>query len=88
MLTPGQRVTMSVAFSMDALLRSSLKDRAQIYATLVQNGIQTRNECRQLEDLPPMDGGDLLTAQTNLAPVGDLPGLATGGDVPSEPVAQ
>jgi len=87
-MTPAQRATMSVTFSMDALLRSSLKDRAQIYATLVQNGIQTRNECRQLEDLPPMDGGDLLTAQMNLAPVGDLPGLAAGGDVAPEPVAQ
>lgn len=86
-LTPAQRATMTVEFSMDALLRSSLKDRASIYAQLVQNGIQTRNECRQLENLPPMDGGDLLTAQTNLAPVGDLPGIG-GGDVPENPVAQ
>lgn len=87
-MTASERSTMSVSFSLDALLRASLKDRAQIYATLVQNGIQTRNECRQLEDLPPMDGGDLLTAQVNLAPVGDLQGIASGGDVPAEPIAQ
>lgn len=86
-LSAGERMRYTVEFSMDALLRSSLKDRADIYAKLVQNGVMTRNECRQLENLPPIDGGDLLTAQTNLAPVGDLPGL-DGGAVPAEPVAQ
>lgn len=87
-LSPAQRSRYTVEFSLDALLRSSLKDRSQIYATMVQNGIQTRNECRQLENLPPMDGGDLLTAQTNLAPVGDLPGISGGGDVSPSPIAQ
>lgn len=87
-LSPAQRSRYTVEFSLDALLRSSLKDRSQIYATMVQNGIQTRNECRQLENLPPMEGGDLLTAQTNLAPVGDLPGLSGGGDVSPSPIAQ
>ncbi len=89
-LTASQRAKLTVEFSFDALLRSSLKDRAQIYATLVQNGIQTRNECRQLENLPPVDGGNELTAQTNLAPLSALGAVAQGaGNVGTkEPVAQ
>lgn len=68
-LTPAQRVRLTVEFSLDALLRASLKDRMEIYAKAVQNGLKTRNECRQLENDPRIDGGDELTAQTNLAPL-------------------
>ena len=71
-LTPRQRSELSVEFNFDALLRGNAKDRAELYAQLVQNGIATRNECRQLENLPPRDGADELTAQINLAPVGAL----------------
>lgn len=68
-LTAEQRSKLTVEFSFDALLRASLKDRVEIYAKGSQNGIYTRNECRQLENLPPIQGGDQLTAQTNLAPL-------------------
>lgn len=68
-MTPAQRARYTAEFSQDALLRASLKDRADIYAKLVQNGIKTRNECRQLENDAPITGGDELTAQTNLAPL-------------------
>ena len=40
-----------------------------LYAKAVQNGLKTRNECRQLENDPPVTGGDQLTTQTNLAPL-------------------
>lgn len=70
-LTPRQRVTMSVEFNLDALLRGSAKDRAELYAKNVQNGIMTRNEARQLENLPPdaSRGANTLTAQSNLTPL-------------------
>lgn len=68
-LSPADRSKLSVEFSFDALLRASLKDRMEIYAKAVQNGIKTRNECRQLENDPPVDGADQLTAQINLAPL-------------------
>ena len=68
-LTPNQRVRFTVEFSLDALLRASLKDRMEIYAKAVQNGLKTRNECRQLENDPAIAGGDELTAQSNLAPL-------------------
>lgn len=89
-LTSGQRATHSVEFAFEGLLRSSLKDRAEIYAKLVQNGLKTRNECRQLENDPPIAGGEMLTAQSNLVPVSMLgavtPGASNAGT--SNPVAQ
>jgi len=71
-LTAGQRDIYSVEFSLDAILRGSLADRLDAGAKGVQNGLYTRNEWRQLENLPKMEGGDLLTAQVNLAPVDQL----------------
>lgn len=71
-MTPAQRARMTAEFSLDALLRASLKDRMGIYSTAVQNGIYNRNECRQLENAEPYDGGEVFTAQTNLAPVDKL----------------
>lgn len=90
-MTSGQRAKgLSAEWSQDALLRASLKDRAEIYAKLVQNGLKTRNECRQLENDPAVEGGDTLTAQSNLAPLHMLgqikQGAANAGT--QDPVAQ
>lgn len=71
-LSAAQREMYSVEFSLDAILRGSLADRLDAGAKGVQNGLYTRNEWRQLENLPKMEGGDLLTAQVNLAPVDQL----------------
>ena len=71
-LTSGQREIYSVEFSLDAILRGSLADRLDAGAKGVQNGLYTRNEWRQLENLPKMEGGDELTAQLNLAPISQL----------------
>lgn len=89
-MTPAQRAALTVEFAFEGLLRSSLKDRAEIYAKLVQNGIKTRNECRQLENDPPVAGGDELTAQTNLAPLHLLGVVAQGaGDAGTQkPISQ
>lgn len=88
-LTAGQRATLTVEFSLDGLLRSNLKDRAEIYAKLVQNGLKTRNECRQLENDPPVPGGDELTAQTNLAPLKMLGAMQGAGNAgASDAIAQ
>jgi HK97 family phage portal protein len=81
-LTPRQRASMSAEFSLDALLRGSPKDRAEIAAKKVQNGLATRNEMRQLENDPPLPGGDVLTVQSNLLPIeklGQTQHAASGG---------
>jgi len=88
-LTPRQREQYVAEFSLDAILRGSLSDRLDAGAKAVQNGLMTRNEWRQLENMPPMDGGDYLTAQTNLAPLTSL-GQTQTAVQPSDqqPIAQ
>lgn len=82
-MTSRQRVTQTGEFSLDALLRGNPKDRADIMAKLIQNGVITRAEARQLEGWPYMAGTDVLTAQTNLAPLdmlGKIAPTAAGGN--------
>ena len=89
-LTPRQRELFSVEFSLEAILRGSLQHRLDAGAKAVQNGLMTRNEWRQLENLPPVDGGDALTAQSNLVPInllGAVPPGANNADT-QKPVAQ
>lgn len=91
-MTPRQRVTMSGEFSLDALLRASAAARADLYAKLVQNGLKTRNECRQLENDPPDPSpyANALTVQSNLVPLAMLGSTNTGGkNAPAQdPIAQ
>lgn len=68
-MTPAQRARLTAEFSLDALLRGNAKDRAEIAAKKVQNGLATRNEMRQLENEPPVAGGDVITVQANLLPI-------------------
>jgi HK97 family phage portal protein len=86
--TAAQRVKYSAEFNLDALLRSNLKDRMEIYSKAVQNGLKTRNECRQLENDPPMDGGNTLTAQVNLAPLDMLGQVQGGATAPTNDISQ
>jgi HK97 family phage portal protein len=81
-LSSRQRASMTVEFSLDALLRASPQTRADINAKAVQNGWLTRAEVRQLEGLPPRAEADVLTAQSNLVPLHMLGRVkpAAGGD--------
>lgn len=56
-------------FLREALLQMDSKAKAAFLSTCVQNGLMTRNEGRGKLNLPRVDGGDKLTAQTNLAPI-------------------
>jgi HK97 family phage portal protein len=78
-MTAKQRSNMSAEFALDALLRGSPTQRAELYSKNVQNGIMTRNECRQLENLPPVTGADALTAQSNLLPLSLLGTVTASG---------
>jgi HK97 family phage portal protein len=81
----------SVEFNFDALLRTTLKERMEIYAKGAQNGLTTRNEARRMENQPPLPGGDGLTVQSNLIPIEQLGVRPAGPDrraVPPDPVEQ
>ena len=86
-MTARQRASMSIEFSLEALLRGSLKDRMEIYAKATQNGIYSRSECRQFENLPSDPDGNVLTAQSNLLPLAML-GIATASGGSGAVIAQ
>lgn len=64
-------------FISNALLRPSLKDRADAYRLFRQGGIMTANEIRPMEDLPPHEDGNVL----QVTPVG---GGANPGLTPTQ----
>jgi HK97 family phage portal protein len=86
-MTARQRASMTVEYSLDALLRGDPVKRAEINAKNVQNGIKTRAEIRQLEGDPFIDGTDVLTAQSNLVPL-DMLGRVTARGGSGADIAQ
>jgi hypothetical protein len=72
LLTPAERLRITVEFNFEGLLRADSAARASFYSQMVQNGILTRNEVRRLENLPPLPGGDDLTIQSNMIPATKL----------------
>lgn len=79
LLRPEERAAIYAEFNLEGLMRADSHGRAALYATYAQNAIQTRNEMRERENLPPMPGGDVLTAQSNLLPL-EMLGRAASGD--------
>lgn len=79
LIAPADRLTLMAEYDLEDLLAPDSAARAQLYSTLSQNGIKTRNELREREGDGPMPGGDVLTVQSNLVPLDQLAKLATGG---------
>ena len=59
----------STKFNVDVILRSDPKTRAETNKLLVEGGLKSPNEARDDEDLPPLDGGDMLLGNGNLIPL-------------------
>lgn len=59
-----------VKFNADVILRADPKTRYETYREAVQNGLKTPNECRALEEDPPLPGGDILLVNGNMMPIG------------------
>ncbi|QFY77365.1 phage portal protein [Alcaligenes faecalis] len=72
LMTPAEKQRYQAEFAMEGLLRGDSAARGQFYSTMVQNGIYTRNNVRRLENLEPVEGGDELTVQSNMIPIGML----------------
>ncbi|HDS7240983.1 TPA: phage portal protein [Morganella morganii] len=53
-------------FNTGALLRGDMKSRFDAYATGINWGIYSPNECRELEELNPRDGGDIWLTPMNM----------------------
>lgn len=62
-----------VEFNMEGLLRGDSQGRATFYRQMSQIGAMTINEIRQLENLPPVDGGDVPRMQSQNIPINAPP---------------
>ena len=65
LLTPAERSRYYPKFAVEGLLRADSAGRAAFYGAMVNNGILTRDEVRELEDREPMGGNAaVLTVQS------------------------
>lgn len=90
LISADERSSVFAEFNVEGLLRADSAGRAALYSTFAQNGINTRNEIRARENLPPMEGGDDLTVQSNLVPLamlGKQPEPAPAPEIEPEPEA-
>jgi len=58
-----------VEFNVDGLLRGDFLTRMQGHAMAIQNGIETPNEARNIENRPAKEGGDDLMIQGATVPI-------------------
>lgn len=72
LLRPEEKGVYYAKFSVQGLLRGDSAARKEFYASALQNGWMNRNQVRALEDLPPIEGGDVYTVQSNLIPINKL----------------
>lgn len=72
LLSPADQSRYYAEFAVEGLLRANIAGRTQFYSTALQNGWMNRNEVRRLENLPPVEGGEIYTAQSNLLPLDQL----------------
>lgn len=80
LLRPAERSKLYAEFVIEGLMRADSAGRAALYSSFAQNGVMSRNEIRSRENLSPVEGGDILTVQSNLLPINQL------GKAPARPV--
>jgi hypothetical protein len=69
-------------FVVDGLLRGDTVSRYQAYATGRQNGWLSANDIRTLENMNPVDGGDIYLVPLNMVPA-DMAGETMNQDAPA-----
>lgn len=78
-------------FNVDALLRGDTLARYQAHQLAIQSGMESINEARALEDMEPIEGGDIHLQPLNFGPLGTEPpmgGNTTGGTDEAGPTPQ
>lgn len=71
LLTEAERADMFAEHVVDALLRGDTAARSEFYKSMVSAALMTRNECRRLENLEPVPGGDTFLVQGAQVPLDD-----------------
>lgn len=72
---PADRARFFVRFNYESLLRADSKSRGELYSILLQNGVYSRNEVRQIEnrnrvEVPGMDDYTVQLAMTTVDKIG------------------
>ncbi len=89
LLSPADRAAgVYTEFNREALMRIDSAARAALYSVLAQNGILTRNEIRDRENMPRKEGGDDLTVQSAMVRLQDLQKMVEQGGSAPEQVRQ
>lgn len=88
LFTAAERPKFFAQFNVEGLLRADSAARSAFYSQMTQNGIYTRNEVRRLENLPPVEGGNVLTVQSNLIAIDALGTAPTDEQQLASAVAQ
>lgn len=72
LLTKAERdAGVVIEFNLEGLLRGDTQSRAAFYQSGLQNGWRTINEVRALENLPPVEGGDVPRMQMQNVPISE-----------------
>ena len=70
LLSPADRQAgLVIEFNLEGLLRGDSGARASFYQQMLTNGVMTINEVRALENLPPVEGGDVPRMQMQNVPI-------------------
>lgn len=72
-----------ININMTAELRGDNASRSDYYQKMIQNGIYSPNECRELEDMPPIPGGDIHFASLNYVPLSRFEELSLNRNQPA-----
>jgi len=82
LLSPADRGKFYPKFAVEGLLRADSGARSAFYTAMVNNGIFTRDEVRELEDREPRGGNaDVLTVQSAMAPLDSLGAVNSGQEM-------
>jgi HK97 family phage portal protein len=81
LLTPEEQTRYYIEFNFEGLLRADSKTRAEFYKTMIQEGVMTRDEVREKENLLKQGGNaDKLTVNAATTPL-DQVGSGNAGQV-------
>jgi HK97 family phage portal protein len=69
LFTADEQDSMFAEHNVDALMRGNAAARGAFYQVMTSAAIMSRNECRKLENLDPVEGGDVYLVQGAMVPL-------------------
>ena len=87
LISENDQDSLEIRFQMSTLLRPNVKDAGEYYTRLIQAGVVSINEARErLENLNPIEGGDVHLVAVNLASLDSLMDEPEEGPLPDRPL--